>query len=104
MQLSSKIQVLTVESTDSKTVDAATGQPYKRIAARCILFNDDNTVNTVGRLRVPKALVPLVKPGMFTASFGLSVPDYGDNKGDVVALLTSLVPVAAASNNERKAA
>jgi len=89
---SSRIEVLTVESTDSKTMDPATGKPFKRVAARCILRADDGSVVTVGRLRVPKALVPQVAPGNFRAAFALRVPDFGDNKGDIVAELTALTP------------
>lgn len=88
--MSSRIQVLTVETTDSKTIDPATGKPFPRVAARCILLGDGNEVVTVGRLRVPKSLVPQVKTGIFRASFALRVPDYGDNKGDIVAELTAL--------------
>jgi len=98
MQLSSRVQVLTVETTDSKTIDAATGQPFKRVAARCILLGDADEVVTVGRLRVPKSLVPQVKQGTFRASFALRVPDYGDNKGDIVAELVSLVEEPAKRN------
>lgn len=94
---SSIVQVLTVEVTDSKTVDPATNRPFQRHAARCILLNDDGSVNTVGRLRIPKALVPQVKTGHFRATFGLRVPDFGDNKGDIVAELTALQAVAAAN-------
>lgn len=91
----SALQILTVETTDSKTVDPATGKPFQRVAARCIVFKDESAkeVVTVGRLRVPKQFVELVKPGMFRAGFSLGVPDYGDNKGDVVAQLVSLQPV-----------
>lgn len=89
---SSRVQVLKVETTDSKTIDAATGKPFQRTAARCILLDDGGAVVTVGRLRVPKALVPTVREGLFRASFALRVPDFGDNKGDIVAELTALVP------------
>lgn len=92
MQMSSRIQVLTVEVTDSKTVDPATGKPFQRVAARCILLGDGGEVVTVGRLRVPKSLQPQVKEGLFRAAFALRVPDYGDNKGDIVAELVSLQP------------
>lgn len=95
--LSSIIQVLIVEQTDSKTIDQATGQPFKRTAARCILLDEHGQPTTVGRLRVPKSLVDQVKVGTFTASFALVVPDYGDDKGDVVAQLTSLIPMPSRS-------
>lgn len=94
MNFSSRVQVLTVETTDSKTLDPATGAPFKRVAARCILLDDGGQVVTVGRLRVPKTLVPQVHVGLFRAHFALRVPDYGDNKGDIVAELTQLVPEA----------
>jgi hypothetical protein len=97
MQMSSTLQVLTVETTDSKTLDAATGKPFQRVAARCILLDDSGAVITVGRLRVPKTLQGQVKPGTFRAAFALKVPDFGDNKGDIVAELTSLVEVAKAN-------
>jgi hypothetical protein len=90
---STVIQVLSVESTPGKK-PGADGVIPTFYAARCILFQDDGkTVNTVGRLRIPKPLVSVVKEGMFTASFALVVPDYGNDKGDVVSQLTSLIPV-----------
>jgi hypothetical protein len=92
MQMSSRIRVLLVETTDSKTPDPANpGQFFKRVAARCILMDDAGQPVTVGRLRVPKSLVPQVAVGDFRAAFALRVPDYGDNKGDIVAELTSLI-------------
>lgn len=90
---SSILQVLKVEEVASKTLDQATGKPFMRHYARGILLNESGEVNTVGRLRVPKALVEKLKVGTFTASFSLVVPDYGDDKGDIVAQLTDLTPV-----------
>lgn len=93
MLMTSRLRVLLVETTDSKTPDPATpGQFFKRVAARCILMDDEGKTVTVGRLRVPKSLVPQVKEGDFRAGFALRVPDYGDNKGDIVAELISLTP------------
>jgi hypothetical protein len=90
---STLVQVLSVEATLGKKA-GSDGVIPTYYAARCILFQDDGkTVNTVGRLRIPKQLVPVVKEGMFTASFALTVPDYGNDKGDVVSQLTSLIPV-----------
>jgi hypothetical protein len=90
---SSIVQILSVESTPGKK-PSADGVIPTYYAARCILFQDDGkTVNTVGRLRIPKPLVSVVKEGMFTASFALVVPDYGNDKGDVVSQLTSLIPI-----------
>lgn len=63
--------------------------------ARCILAKDEKfkEVVTVGALRVPKALEDTIKQGDFSASFTLGVPDWGDNKGDIVAMLAGLTPV-----------
>lgn len=90
---SSILQVLKVEQVPSKKLDPATGKPYVSHYARGILLNESGEVNTVGRLRVPRDLVEKLKVGTFTASFALGVPDYGDNKGDIVAQLTDLTPV-----------
>lgn len=101
---SSILQVLKVEEQVSKTTDPKTGQPYVRHFARCVLVNDDGTVNNVGRLRIPRDLVEQVKVGTFHAGFALDVPDYGDNKGDIVAKLTSLVAAPVKSAPTPKAA
>lgn len=96
MKFSSTVQVLLVETTQSKKLNPDTGKPYEQCAARCILLGDNGKdVVTVGRLRVPPALREVVKPGVFRADFALQVPDYGENKGDIVALLTGLVPAPA---------
>lgn len=87
---SSRIQVLTVENEDRKS--KRTGNEYKHFVARAILLADDGEVVTVGALRVPPSLREQVKVGTFRASFSLQVPDYGDDKGDIVAVLTQLVP------------
>lgn len=96
-KFSSTVQVLLVETTQSKKLNPDTGKPYEQVAARCILLADNGKdVITVGRLRVPPVLREVVRPGTFRADFTLQVPDYGDNKGDIVAMLTGLVPVASA--------
>lgn len=95
---SSIIQILVLETRDTGFKDKVTGEAVMRSDARCILFNDDGSVNTVGRLRVPKPLVPVAKVGTFRGGFAMQVPDWGDNKGDIVAVLTHLqeVPGSAA--------
>lgn len=89
MNFSSRLQILLVEKTDTKFKDAD-GNVVQRVAARAVLLADDGNVVTVGRLRVPKSLADKVKTGTFRASFALTVPDYGDDKGDIVATLTGL--------------
>lgn len=63
--------------------------------ARCIVAKDQkfSEVVTVGALRVPKSLEGQVKPGDFTASFSLGVPDWGDQKGEIVSMLAGLTPI-----------
>lgn len=103
---SSTVQILMVEKTESPYKDKVTGLPVQRVAARCILLADDGQPVTVGRLRVPKALVDKVQVGTFRADFALVVPDFGDDKGDIVAQVTNLtpVPVKGASSPAREAA
>lgn len=93
MAFTSIIQILKTESVFSRKIDPATQKPYEFKVARVALINDDGELETVGRLRVPRELESVVVKGTFTASFALQVPDFGDNKGDVVSVLTNLVPV-----------
>ena len=51
-------------------------------------------VVTVGRLKIPRDLESQVKVGTFNTDFAIRVPDYGDDKGDIVFMLTVLRPVA----------
>ena len=92
MAFTSTIQILKVSQELSKKINPDTGKPYESTIARTALINDDNELETVGRLRVPRDLVGVAKVGVFRAGFALRVPDYGADKGDVVAVLTSLTP------------
>jgi hypothetical protein len=91
---SSAIQVLTVEQNKAKKA-RPDGTISEWETARCIVFKDAEfkDVSTVGRLRLPKDLKGQIKPGNYTASFSLGVPDWGDAKGDIVAQLVGLTPV-----------
>ncbi len=93
MAFTSTIQILKVSEELSKKLNPDTGKPYVSHIARTALINDDGELETVGRLRVPRELVDVAKVGVFRAGFALRVPDYGADKGDVVAVLTSLTPV-----------
>lgn len=96
MKFSSVLQVLMVEVTLTKKLNPETQKPYEIPHARCILLADDaKEVVTVGRLRIPRGMEQVVKPGLFRANFALVVPDYGDDKGDIVAQLTGLQPMEA---------
>lgn len=91
---SSTINILTVENEERTS--KRTGNKYQHFVARAILLDDAGKVVTVGALPVRnEALRSQVKPGVYRAGFSLQVPDYGDDKGDICAVLTSLTPVPA---------
>lgn len=96
MSHTSTIQILKLETKQSKKLNPETGKPFESLEARVALLDDDGVLETVGRLRVPRALADSVKLGTFRASFALTVPDYGENKGDVVSVLTGLMPMVPA--------
>lgn len=94
MSFSSVIQVLKVEKEERQS--KRTGNAYEHFAARCILFDQDGAVETVGVInsrRITPELRESIRVGTYTAGFSLKVPDYGDDKGDVICMLTALVPV-----------
>lgn len=91
---SSTIEVLAVENEERES--KRTGNKYNHFAARCVLRADDGKVITVGTLRsrrISPELRDTVRPGLFRATFALQVPDFGDDKGDIVSMLTGLVPI-----------
>jgi len=90
---SSTIQVLKVENEERTS--KKTGDKYTHFAARCILLDDDGGVVTVGLLssrRMAPELREQVKVGTYRATFAIQVPDYGMDKGEMVSMLTGLVP------------
>lgn len=87
----SLIQVLKVDPVEKvKTRD---GSEFDRHTAQVALLNDDGTLDKVGQLRISDALKEKIAVGTFTASFGLEVAQWGKNKGEVIAVLSGLVPV-----------
>lgn len=93
---SSRLQILAVEN--EVRTSKRTKNEYTHFAARCIVLADDGTAMTVGTLRSDQ-VVPELRDslkagfsGIVRAGYGLRVPDYGDSKGDVVCMVTSLVP------------
>lgn len=89
----SKIQVLAVENEDR--ISKSKGTTYRHFVARCVVMADDGSVITVGALRSNQmlpALRDLVKPGSFRVGYSVMVPDWGDDKGDVVSVITELTP------------
>lgn len=94
MSFSSVIQVLKVEKEERTS--KRTGNSYEHFAARVILLDEHGQVETVGVInsrRITPELRDSIRVGVFTAGFSLKVPDYGDDKGDVICMLTALVPV-----------
>lgn len=99
---SSTVQILSVEDEmrDSKKTP---GTQWRHHVARAVLLNDDGSVNTVGALQlrnVPESIRKAMVPGttgFFRASYGLQVLDFGDAKGEIAAVLTSLLPIPAGS-------
>lgn len=92
MSFSSTIQVLKVDTPEEKT-SPKDGSKYMVHTAQTALLLDDGTLDKVGRLRIPEALRAVVAVGIFRATFALEVAQWGQNKGDVIATLTGLVPV-----------
>lgn len=93
MRIVSTVRVLTVESEERKRKD---GTPYVQRKATCILLNDDGTPANVGAIRsrlLPVEFWEKLVPGDYRAVFGLHVPDWGDDKGDLVPVVTELTPV-----------
>ncbi|MDP3109017.1 hypothetical protein [Hydrogenophaga sp.] len=93
-QFSSTINVLKVENEERTS--KRTGNAYNHFAARVILLTDEGEVETVGVInsrRITPELRDSMKVGTFRATFALKVPDFGDDKGDVICMLTGLVPV-----------
>lgn len=95
-QFSSILEVLAVENEERTS--KRTGNKYNHFAARCVLRDEKGGVITVGTLRSDQVLPELreqMKVGLFAATFSLRVPDFGDDKGDIVSMLTGFTPAAA---------
>jgi hypothetical protein len=89
MQNVIEILVVNVKEGTAK----ATGNPFKICEAHCVLRDESGTPGAVGVWTVPKALEAVARPGLYTCSFGLDSPAYGDQKGKVVVSITGLVPI-----------
>lgn len=91
--LASRLNILAVENEDR--VSKLKGTTYRHFVARAVVMADDGTVITVGALRSSQVLPALrdtVKVGSFRCGFSVMVPDWGDDKGDIVSILTELTP------------
>lgn len=92
MAMSSTVQVLKINEVE-KGISPKTQKPWERHTAECVILDDEGGVDCVGRLVIPPAIRETLRVGTFRAGFSLRVPTYGDTKGDITAMLTSLMPV-----------
>lgn len=93
MSFSSTIQILKVDEPVEKTSPKDQSK-YMVYTAQTALLDDNGELQKVGRLRIPEGMREKVKVGTFRAAFSLEVAQWGLNKGDVIASLTDLTPVA----------
>lgn len=94
MTFSSTVSVLAIENEDRTS--KRTGNKYTHFAARCVLLDDSNKPVNVGTLRSQQMLPELrdkLTLGTFRVGYSIMVPDFGDNKGDILPVVTSLVPI-----------
>jgi hypothetical protein len=89
MQTILEILLVNIKAGTSKK----TGQAYSISEAHCVLRDETGKAGAVGVLTVPKDLEAIAVPGVYTASFALEAPTYGENQGKVVAALRGLVPI-----------
>eukprot|EP00456_Euglypha_rotunda_P056806 TRINITY_DN4677_c0_g2_i3.p6 TRINITY_DN4677_c0_g2~~TRINITY_DN4677_c0_g2_i3.p6 ORF type:complete len:107 (-),score=26.31 TRINITY_DN4677_c0_g2_i3:1592-1912(-) len=92
MSHGSILQILILEEETGKKINPATGKPNTWKVARGHVLDDAGEIITMGRWRVPRALSETVSKGTFRCSFALGVPDWGDEKGDIGAVITALTP------------
>lgn len=89
---SSTIQILKVDAPVEKTSPKDQSK-YMVHTAQTALLDDNGELQKVGRLRIPESMREKVKVGTFRASFSLGVAEWGQNKGDVMAVLADLMPL-----------
>ena len=90
----STVTVLAIENEERKSV--RTGNAYQHYAARCVLLDDAGKPVNVGTLRSRQMLPELrekLTVGTFRLGYAIVVPEGGDNKGDLMPMVTSVVPM-----------
>lgn len=87
---SSLITVLKVN--EPKPVKTKSGKDIFIHTAECMLLDDQGGILKVGQLGFPDTMKDTVRPGEYAASFGLTVSEYGQDQGRIVARLTGLLP------------
>lgn len=72
--------------------------------AQCALLTDEGAIEQVGVLDIPEALREQAKkPGVYRGGFALQARQYGDQRGRIEAVLTSLTEVPPAKPVAAKA-
>ncbi|GEM_PF-2328685 len=93
MQTILEILLVNTKSGNAKK----SGLPYSISEAHCVLRDETGKAGAVGVLTVPKGLEAAAVPGIYTASFAMEAPTYGEMQGKVIAVLKGLVPVPASA-------
>jgi hypothetical protein len=92
LQVNTILEILLVNTKTGKSKRPPFND-YSISEAHCVLRNTEGQAGAVGVLTVPKELEGVAKPGLYTASFSIEAPTYGENQGKVIAVLKGLVPV-----------
>ena len=90
-KFTSTVRILKINPLESKT--SKSGHPYTKQSAECLLMDDTGELVCVGKLSLPESLRAQAAAGDFRAGFSLEVPTWGDQAGQIVARLVSLIPV-----------
>jgi len=86
--------VLEILLVNTKTGNAKkTGLPFSISEAHCVLRDETGKAGAVGVLTIPKGMESRAVPGIYTASFAIEAPTYGENQGKVIAVLKDLIPL-----------
>lgn len=83
------INVMKVDAPEKKNYE---GKEFTIYSAQVGILQDDGNLHEVGRLPMSEAMHATAKVGIYRASFGLQRAAWGKNKGDIISVLTGLVP------------
>lgn len=85
----STIHIMKVDAPEPKVYD---GKSFTVYSCQVGILQDDGALHEVGRLVMNEALYAQAKVGIFRAAFGLQRAAWGKTKGDIISVLTGLVP------------
>lgn len=89
--MSTIVEVLLLNTKEGK--GKVSGKDYKLTEAHCVIRKEDLSASGVGVMIIPKALDGTIKPGLYSCSFGLETPTYGDEAGHVVPTIVAMTPL-----------